>query len=90
MIDATGLGAGLASFLHTALRGQCEVIPFTFTAPSKSDLGWRLLAAIAAGRYREYFDDGADDTRWFWRQVAACAFTVEASSSTKNAISNSV
>lgn len=75
VVDATGIGHGLAAMLRAALPPEA-VTPFVFTAASKSDLGWRLLAAIAAGRYREYLDDGADDTRWFWRQVAACTFAV--------------
>ena len=75
VVDATGIGHGLAAMLRAALPPDA-VTPFVFTAASKSDLGWRLLAAIAAGRYQEYLDDGADDTCWFWRQVAACTFTV--------------
>ncbi|MCA1725699.1 MAG: hypothetical protein LC748_15915, partial [Thermomicrobia bacterium] len=75
VVDATGIGHGLAAMLRASLPPE-TVTPFVFTAASKSDLGWRLLAAIAAGRYQDYLDDGADDTRWFWRQVAACTFTV--------------
>jgi len=75
VVDATGIGHGLAAMLRASLPPD-TVTPFIFTAASKSDLGWRLLAAIAAGRYQDYLDDGADDTRWFWRQVAACTFTV--------------
>ena len=59
-----------------ARLGEAAVVPFVFSAASKSDLGWRFLAAIGAGRYREYADDGADDTRAFWRQVAACTYAV--------------
>ncbi len=75
VVDATGIGHGLAAMLRASLPSD-TVTPFVFTAASKSDLGWRLLAAIAAGRYQEYLDDDAEDTRWFWRQVAACTFTV--------------
>ncbi|MDQ6907724.1 MAG: hypothetical protein M3176_12930 [Chloroflexota bacterium] len=75
VVDATGIGHGLAAMLRASLPPD-TVTAFVFTAASKSDLGWRLLAAIAAGRYQEYLDDGADDTHWFWRQVAACTFTV--------------
>ncbi len=75
VVDATGIGHGLAAMLRASLP-PAMVTPFIFTAVSKSDLGWRLLAAIAAGRYQDYLDDGADDTCWFWRQVAACTFTV--------------
>jgi len=75
VVDATGIGHGLAAMLRASLPPD-RVTPFVFTAASKSDLGWRLLSAITAGRYQEYVDDGAEDTRWFWRQVAACTFTV--------------
>ena len=76
VIDATGLGAGLASLLAAALKGQCEVVPFVFSAPSKSALGWAFLATIESGRWKDYSDDGATDTRLYWAQVAACAYTV--------------
>lgn len=75
VVDATGIGHGLAAMLG-ALLPAGAVTPFVFTAQSKSDLGWRFLGAIGAGRYREYVDDGAAETRWFWRQVTACTFTV--------------
>ncbi len=74
VIDATGVGAGLASWLTAALPGL--VLPWVFTAPSKSDLGWRLLAAIDGGRLKEYADDGAEDTRLLWRQLDACGYEV--------------
>lgn len=52
VIDATGIGAGLASFLAKALPGR--VIPFTFNAASKSWLGWKFLAIVESGRFRDY------------------------------------
>lgn len=48
VVDATGVGAGVASFLVGALGAQ-TVVPFAFTAVSKSDLGYQLLAAINGG-----------------------------------------
>ncbi len=74
VVDATGIGHGLAAMLRAALPADA-VIPFVFTAASKSALGWNFLAAVAAHRYRDYADDGAEDTRWFWRQVQSCTFT---------------
>ncbi len=74
VIDATGVGAGLASWLTAALPGL--VTPWVFTAPSKSDLGWRLLAAIDGGRLKDYADDGTEETRLFWRQLDACEYEV--------------
>jgi hypothetical protein len=52
VVDATGIGAGLASFLESALPGR--VLPFVFSGKSKSDLGWSFLAVIETRRYLEY------------------------------------
>ncbi len=69
MVDSTGVGAGLASFLDKAFPGK--VIPFVFTQKSKSDLGWSFLASIETGRYKEYAP--ADDLqRKFWQQAEQC------------------
>jgi hypothetical protein len=51
IIDATGVGAGLANFLHDRLGSR--LIPFEFTQASKSDLGWSFLSIIETGRYKE-------------------------------------
>ena len=53
MVDATGLGAGLASLLLNRL-GPDRVIPFTFTRPSKSRLAYALLALLNSGRLKLY------------------------------------
>ena len=52
VVDATGLGAGLASFLEKALPGR--VLPYVFSAASKSKLGWSFLALVDAGRWQEW------------------------------------
>lgn len=72
VVDATGIGAGLASFLKKAL-GE-KLIPLVFTTKSKSDLGWAFLAAIETGRYKEYVDDGEGDTGQFWHEVDRCQY----------------
>lgn len=51
VVDATGVGAGLASFLERALPGR--VTPFTFTSASKSQLGWDFLGIVDGGRWKE-------------------------------------
>jgi len=51
VIDATGVGAGLASFLERAMPGQ--VLPFLFSAASKSRLGWDFIALVDSGRWAE-------------------------------------
>jgi hypothetical protein len=77
VVDATGVGAGLASFLARALGDQRDhppgrVIPVLFSRKVKSDLGWNFLAIVETGRYRDYADDGAQDTAQFWYEVDAC------------------
>jgi hypothetical protein len=83
VVDATGVGAGLASFLADALGrrtgdGGRKVIvePFVFSGKSKADLGWAFLGLIDGGRFKEYVDDGAAITRVYWGQLAACRYEV--------------
>ncbi len=52
VIDATGVGAGLASFLEKVLPGR--VIPFVFNSATKSRLGWDFLSVVEAGRFKDY------------------------------------
>jgi hypothetical protein len=53
VIDATGLGQAPAAFLRRTL-GEARVEPFTFTVPSKSRLGYNLLAFAGTGRLKVY------------------------------------
>ncbi|WP_322480353.1 hypothetical protein [Thermogemmatispora sp.] len=53
IIDATGLGAGLAALLGSRL-GPERLLPFTFTRASKSRLTYQFLAAINGGRLQLY------------------------------------
>jgi hypothetical protein len=73
VVEATGIRAGLASFLDKSLPGR--VIPFVFTQKSKSDLGWKFLATIETGRYKEYAP-GDDTQAIFWEQVEFCKSNV--------------
>ena len=83
VVDATGVGAGLASFLAAALgqhRSSCRVLPVVFSSKVKSDLGWNFVGAVETGRYRDYsLSEGeADDadTRQFWYEVEHCQYEV--------------
>ncbi|MFH1381553.1 MAG: hypothetical protein ABIH70_01530 [Chloroflexota bacterium] len=67
MVDATGVGQPVCSFLQQALGSV--VIPFTFTQPAKSELGFNLLAAINSGRVKIYAADGSDEYREFWEEM---------------------
>jgi len=74
VIDATGLGAGLAAMLRRPLGPR--LTPFVFTARSKSDLGWRFLGLCNSGRFQDHRDDGSAEYATFWRQVAAADYEV--------------
>jgi len=50
VVDATGLGAGLAANLERKLPGR--VLRFTFSAASKTRLGWDFLSVVENRRLR--------------------------------------
>ena len=50
VIDATGLGEGLASFLDKALPGR--LIRFVFNTKTKSRLGRKFLEVVESGRFQ--------------------------------------
>jgi len=74
VVDATGVGAGLASFLGTRLGER--VIPVIFSPRVKSDLGWNFLAVVETGRFQDYADDQQPETRQFWYEVGACQYEI--------------
>jgi len=91
VVDATGIGAGLVSFLRESLGrrasgrghsggsqhpGRIEVVQFIFTRASKSQLGWDFLGLIDGGRFKEYADDGDGVTRLYRRQLAATTYEI--------------
>lgn len=73
VVDATGVGAGLAAFLERSLPGR--VHPFTFSAASKSKLGWDFTALVDAGRWKEP-RDGGELEALFLRQAEGCTFSL--------------
>jgi hypothetical protein len=82
VVDATGIGAGLASFLRETLGRRAggglrvEVMPFVFTRASKSQLGWDFLGLIDGGRFKDYAGDGEAVTRLWRRQLAATTYEI--------------
>lgn len=74
VIDATGVGSGLASFLAKALGHK--LIPVTFTPAIKSQLGWDFLGIVETGRYQDYVEDHEPDTAQFWYEVEACQYEI--------------
>jgi hypothetical protein len=67
VIDATGVGQPVASFLRQALGPR--VVPFTFTVPTKSKLGFDLLADINSGRLKMYAADSSSEYCEFWSEI---------------------
>ena len=64
VVDATGVGQPVSSFLRDYLGTR--VVPFTFTAQSKSALGFELLATVNSGRLKMYAGDGSAEYEEFW------------------------
>ena len=82
--DATGIGAGLTSFLARALGSK--VIPFVFSSKSKSDLGWSFLALVDSGRLQDYHlaPDGSPQDEelasmqsLYFRQLEHCQYEIQ-------------
>lgn len=84
IVDATGLGAGLASLLLERF-GVERVTPFTFSRPSKSRLAYQLLSLLNSGRLKLYtadasngFDVPADIARECWQQLRRAHYRLPA------------
>jgi hypothetical protein len=73
VIDATGIGAGLASFLEKVFPGR--VIPFKFSQASKSKLGWDFLTLVETRRFLLWRSETGEHAE-FERQLAACQMEV--------------
>jgi hypothetical protein len=67
VVDATGVGAGLDSFLEKALRDR--LIAVQSIPKVKSEPGWDLL--VETSRYRDQVEDAGPDTRQFWYEVVS-------------------
>lgn len=76
IIDGSGVGEGLASFLAAAL-GPSRVTIFKFNGPAKAALGSQFLSVIETGRFKYWTDDtdlALSDGWWYWQQAAACGY----------------
>ncbi len=67
MVDATGVGQPVSSFLRQSLGSR--ISPLTFIQRSKSELGFTLLAAINSGRLKIYAGDGSSEYQEFWLEM---------------------
>jgi hypothetical protein len=65
VIDATGVGEGLWAMLDKAYPNR--VLPVKFSAPKKSEIGYRFISIIETGRFRDCAPAADVD-----RQYAAC------------------
>ena len=59
VVDASGVGAGVGSFLRDKLGER--VIMLQFTRQSKSRLGWGFLAVVDTGRFQDFSARSAPD-----------------------------
>lgn len=82
VVDASGVGAGVASFLADKLGER--VIQLVFTRQLKSRLGWGFLAVVDTGRIQDCLpaDEHGEQGRLralFYRQLEAVAYEVSSS-----------
>jgi hypothetical protein len=70
-VDATGLGESIATFLGRTL-GSSRVEAHKLSAETKSNLGFRLLAAVNGGRLRLYDDAASPELAECYRQLEVC------------------
>ncbi len=61
VVDATGIGEPVASFLKAQFGHR--ILSFVFTARSKSELGFDLLAAVNSTRLKFYKPDNSEQYR---------------------------
>lgn len=61
VVDASGVGAGVGSFLRDKLGER--VIALQFTRQLKSRLGWGFLAVVDTGRFQD-FSARSDPEKW--------------------------
>jgi len=79
VVDASGVGAGVASFLADHFGER--VVQLRFTQQLKSRLGWGFLAVIDTGRFQDYLPDKEQSEAaclqaLFQRQLAAVSYSV--------------
>ena len=67
VVDATGVGQPVYSFLKESLGSV--VSPFPFTSQSKSELGFNLLASVNSSRLKIYACDGSAESQSFWTEM---------------------
>jgi hypothetical protein len=79
VIDATGLGAGLASLLLSKF-GPDRIVPFTFSRPAKSRLAYQLLALLNDGRLKLYAPQEAPTAIYneCWQQLRRARYRLPA------------
>jgi hypothetical protein len=76
VVDATGIGSGLATYLESFW--PAGTIRFDFSSASKSRLGWDFIALIETGRYKEAAWPSQFDPRQqeLVRQLDACLYEI--------------
>ena len=82
VVDASGVGAGLASFLRDRLGER--VLSVVFNAAVKSRIGWGFLAIVDGGRFKEYAceerqvpDEAMTLQALFFRQLEQVQYSVQ-------------
>lgn len=78
VIDATGIGAGLASFMEARFaRRRVTVVRHVWTLASKSDAGFALVSMMDTGRIKDYrIADDDHASRTLYEQLHQVRYSV--------------
>jgi len=79
LIDAAGVGQGMADWLAARLGGGRVTAWPLGSGPVKARLGSDFLSLIDTGRFRYWAGDEDEplaDGWWFWQQAAACDYAL--------------
>ena len=79
VVDGTGVGEPLASFLRNVFGDRAIV--FVFNRSTKSKLGYRYLGVVDSGRYKEFAEDGSNPQQEalqsvFWKELDYCQYQI--------------
>jgi hypothetical protein len=76
VVDASGIGAGIASFLTSRYSERVE--EFVFTAPSKSQLAYTMLGMTNTARLSIYQEPESHTWRECWTEIRLCRYELKA------------
>jgi hypothetical protein len=76
VVDATGVGAGITSWLAQEYSEEIAE-QLAFGPASKSKLGYLLLGMVNTGRCKVFGGDGSEDYTDFWKHASLTKYEMK-------------